>query len=56
MSTKGYEGHRTVDWTKDFELDLFTDSAGNVELSCGVFKQAMNTYALASIEGRVRNH
>ena len=27
--------YRTVDWSNDFDMELFTDSAGNIELGCG---------------------
>lgn len=27
--------YKIIDWTKDFEFELFKDSAGNIELGCG---------------------
>ncbi|XP_061165720.1 uncharacterized protein LOC133174638 [Saccostrea echinata] len=31
----GVTSYRIVDWTNDFDLELFTDSAENIELGCG---------------------
>jgi hypothetical protein len=31
----GITSYSSVDWTNDFELELFTDSTGNNQLGCG---------------------
>lgn len=34
-SINGINSYKQVDWASDFQLELFTDSAGSENLGCG---------------------
>lgn len=35
----GITSYKIIDWSNDYEFELFTDSAGNIELGCGAILQ-----------------
>lgn len=40
----GITSYKIIDWTKDFEFELLTDSAGNKELGCGAILQKQRAF------------
>ncbi|XP_062588297.1 uncharacterized protein LOC134249973 [Saccostrea cucullata] len=40
----GVTSYQTVDWTADFDLQLFTDSAGHADLGCGAIFESHWAY------------
>lgn len=51
----GVTSDQIVDWTRDFDMQLFTDSAGCSDMGCGTIFQSRWAYILWPQEWRYSN-
>lgn len=40
----GINSYKQVDWASDFQLELFTDSAGSENLGCGAILELIGPF------------